>query len=421
MELKDDEIRTSYIPSGWQQVYLEELTIKIGSGITPTGGEKVYKTEGRPFMRSQNVGWGKLILDDIAYIDDMTHETFSSTEIQLDDVLLNITGASIGRSSVADERVIAGNVNQHVCIIRTKKRNLHPHFLNYFLLSRNGQKQIDSFQAGGNRQGLNFGQIKSFQITCPPTIAEQSAISKALVDADELINFLYKLIAKKRAIKQGAMQELLKPKDGWVLKTLGELFQFSGGFTASRDQLSNEGVCYLHYGDIHGSTKSYIDVANEFIDIPKLPIELKKVSRKSMLDDGDLVFVDASEDDEGTSRHIVVNNPEGIPFISGLHTIVAKSLDKTINNEYKRYCFQSDYIKRQFKFFAVGTKVSGISKASIAKIEIYVPPVEVQTNIASILSDMDAEITVLETKLAKYKQIKEGMMQNLLTGRIRLV
>ena len=72
------------IPSDWELKLLGDCTVKIGSGITPTGGEKVYKSEGRTFIRSQNVGWGNLILDDIAFIDDETHESFSSTEIKVD-------------------------------------------------------------------------------------------------------------------------------------------------------------------------------------------------------------------------------------------------------------------------------------------------------------------------------------------------
>lgn len=122
------------IPDDWEPASLGDLTTKGGSGITPTGGEKVYKTEGRPFLRSQNVGWGELILNDIAFIDDLTHQAFVGTEIKINDVFLNITGASIGRSAIADQRVVSCNVNQHVCIIRTENEKLVPAFLNYFLL-----------------------------------------------------------------------------------------------------------------------------------------------------------------------------------------------------------------------------------------------------------------------------------------------
>ena len=192
----------------WENACLGEKALKIGSGITPTGGEKIYRSEGRPFLRSQNVGWGILLLDDIAFIDDDTHATFPATEIEADDVFLNITGASIGRSAVSDSRVTGGNVNQHVCIIRPDLTKLFPRFLNYSLLSTAGQRQIDSFQAGGNRQGLNFSQIRSMSFRLPP-LPEQTAIAEALMDLDAGLAALEQRRAKTRALKQGMMQELL--------------------------------------------------------------------------------------------------------------------------------------------------------------------------------------------------------------------
>ena len=93
------------IPRNWDIVLINELASKIGSGITPTGGAAVYKVDGRPLVRSQNIGWGNLLLDDIAFIDDETHQTFPNTEIKLNDVFLNISGASIGRSSFANEKI----------------------------------------------------------------------------------------------------------------------------------------------------------------------------------------------------------------------------------------------------------------------------------------------------------------------------
>jgi type I restriction enzyme S subunit len=135
--------------------------------------------------------------------------------------------------------------------------------------------------------------------------------------------------------------------DDWVIKPLGELFVFRGGFTASREQLSDEGHCYLHYGDIHKSSKSYIDVSDEYAEIPKLNVPINHISQKFLLNDGDVVFVDVSEDDEGASKHIVVRNPKKINYISGLHTIIAKSKDDALDNTYKQYCFQTRNVKKQ--------------------------------------------------------------------------
>jgi len=110
---------------------------------------------------------------------------------------------------MANETIAQGNVNQHVCIIRTNESELESRFLNLFLLSVYGQRQIDSFQAGGNRQGLNFGQIRSFKIYRPRTIQEQQAIAEILTDMDTEITALEARRAKTVAVKQGMMQALL--------------------------------------------------------------------------------------------------------------------------------------------------------------------------------------------------------------------
>ena len=213
----------------WEKHTIGELAIKVGSGVTPKGGETVYKKEGHPFVRSQNVGLGGLLLEDIAYIDDTTHIRQKNTELQIDDVLLNITGASIGRSAVVNEQIAGGNVNQHVCIIRTKD-NLVSSFLCNFLLSNYGQKQIDSFQAGGNRQGLNFEQIKSIKIGIP-CVKEQSKIAKTLQLLDERIATQNKIIEKIESLIKGLSQRLLSPKQGWTSYKLDELCQIKSGYS----------------------------------------------------------------------------------------------------------------------------------------------------------------------------------------------
>lgn len=192
----------------WNDRGLGTMATKVGSGITPRGGDKNYLAQGRPFVRSQNVGWGQLLLDDIAFIDEATHASFDGTEIADSDVLLNITGASIGRSAVADFRISGGNVNQHVCIIRTKPDELNPVLLNQFLISERGQEQIDSFQAGGNRQGLNFAQIRSFEVPLPRNETEQKRIADCLSSLDTQIAAESNQLAALKIHKQGLMQQL---------------------------------------------------------------------------------------------------------------------------------------------------------------------------------------------------------------------
>lgn len=327
------------IPGNWDCVYLGNKTIKVGSGITPTGGEKVYKREGRPFLRSQNIGWGLLLLEDVAFIDEDTHELFKATEIEIDDVFINITGASIGRSAIADANVEKGNVNQHVCIIRTIHDQLYPRFLNYFLLSEAGQRQIDSFQAGGNRQGLNFEQIRSFQIAIPST-AEQHAIAAALSDVDALLAKLDQLIAKKQDLKQAAMQQLLTGQtrlpgfsEDWDTKTFGEVFDYLPTATNSRSDLSESGdTYYIHYGDIHTQFHSHLDFRRQ----KPTAILRKYCGNAALLKNGDWVMADASEDFDGVGKAIEISDlQDGMQAVAGLHTFLLREKLPTFSPGFK--------------------------------------------------------------------------------------
>ena len=238
----------------WEKCTIGELAIKVGSGVTPRGGESVYKMDGHPFVRSQNVGLGHLILNDIAFIDEETHLRQKSTELKLEDVLLNITGASIGRSALVNEQVVGGNVNQHVCIIRTKE-NLISSFLCNFLLSNYGQRQIDSFQAGGNRQGLNFEQIKSIKITIPST-KEQTKVAKLLQLIEERIATQNKIIEDLKKLKsaislnvlhsgawkQFKIKDIAKIGRGRVISSIEISQQKNPTYPVYSSQTSNDGI-----------------------------------------------------------------------------------------------------------------------------------------------------------------------------------
>ena len=238
----------------WKKCTIAELATKVGSGVTPRGGEAVYKTEGHPFVRSQNVGLGHLLLDDIAYIDEDTHQRQKNTELQLDDVLLNITGASIGRSAIVTKEIVRGNVNQHVCIIRTKD-NLVSSFLCNFLLSNYGQKQIDSFQAGGNRQGLNFEQIKSIKIGLP-SIEEQKKIAELLQLLEQRIVTQNKIIEKLQSLIKGLRVCCMQRVYGNNVY-LSEIAQIYQPQTISSTELTEDGFLVYGANGIIGKYKDY--------------------------------------------------------------------------------------------------------------------------------------------------------------------
>lgn len=411
------------IPDDWTCGKLEDFFSFISYGFTnpmPTVGYGIY------MITAADINDGRIQLETARKTTEVAYRTLLSpkSKPKKNDILLTKDG-SLGRLAlVGDEQIC---INQSVAVIRPNEK-VEPHFLKMLLESPRYQRQMIEDAGGSTIKHIYITIVNLMQIAVPSSRDEQRAITSALSDMDELLGALGRLFAKKRDLKQAAMQQLLTGQTRlpgfygeWEVKTFGELFNFSGGYSASRDQLSSEGYCYLHYGDIHGAKKTCVDTCVDYQDIPKLDIPLKQVSSTSLLEDGDVVFVDASEDDEGTSRHLVVVNKDNLPFISGLHTIVAKSKTDELAHEYRRYCFQTAAIRKQFLFYAVGTKVSGISKSNISKLTLPVPSIPEQTAIATVLKDMDAELAVLEQRLVKTRALKQGMMQELLTGRTRLV
>lgn len=214
----------------WDEYKLGKITQKVGSGSTPKGGREVYQNTGIPFIRSQNVNHNKLICNDLTYIPETTHEKMKGSKVLPSDILLNITGASIGRSCVVPSTFLEGNVNQHVCIIRTIK-GFQPKFIQSILSSYNGQKLIMQSQAGGGREGLNFENVRGFKLQLPKEL-EQQKIAEFLSAVDERVDGLRRKKELLEQYKKGVMQKIFSQEirftrpDGtaypdWESKLLG--------------------------------------------------------------------------------------------------------------------------------------------------------------------------------------------------------
>lgn len=176
------------IPAHWDVKRVKHATTKIGSGKTPSGGAEVYVSEGVMLIRSQNVHFGGLVLDDVAYIDSETDAQMAGSRVQNGDVLLNITGASLGRCCVARLNGERANVNQHVCVIRPRATAYVSEFLAGIIASHYGQAQIFTTENGISRDALNFEQVGEFVVLQPPleeqrTIASRFQSHAARIDA----------------------------------------------------------------------------------------------------------------------------------------------------------------------------------------------------------------------------------------------
>lgn len=178
------------LPESWEFIKIGRMVNFIGSGVTPRGGKSVYQEKGVPFIRSQNVYPDGLHLDKIVYVSKELHDKMSRTHIHDYDVLLNITGASIGRSTFIPNNFGSANVNQHVCILRGASK-INPEFFSFWLNSPKCQKMIFSIQQGETREGLNYSMIRHMIFPlCSPQ--EQKEIVSRIHDGISLIKTIEK-------------------------------------------------------------------------------------------------------------------------------------------------------------------------------------------------------------------------------------
>ena len=373
----------------------------MGSGVTPRGGEAVYKTEGHPFVRSQNVGLGNLLLDDIAFIDEETHLRQKNTELQFNDVLLNITGASIGRSALVDKQIVGGNVNQHVCIIRTKE-NLVPSFICSFLLSNYGQRQIDSFQAGGNRQGLNFEQIKSIKITIPSK-DEQIKIAKLLRAIDERIATQNKIIEKLQSLIKGLNDHILKNIEGdqVCFADLGEAY---GGLSGKSGDDFGCGDPFITYMNVYQNT--YIS-ENDYELVQIAPDE-----KQNSVQYGDALFTLSSETPEevgmgavylGKSQKLYLNS-----FCFGVHFHGNRVLP-----QYIAHFISSTSFRKAIYPLAQGSTRFNLQKQDFMRMKFVLPSLEEQKRIATALDALYNHLANEKLLTEQYLLLKQYLLQQM--------
>ena len=386
----------------WEKHTIGELAIKVGSGVTPKGGETVYKKEGHPFVRSQNVGLGGLLLEDIAYIDDTTHIRQKNTELQIDDVLLNITGASIGRSAVVNEQIAGGNVNQHVCIIRTKD-NLVSSFLCNFLLSNYGQKQIDSFQAGGNRQGLNFEQIKSIKIGIP-CVKEQSKIAKTLQLLDERIATQNKIIEKLESLIKGLNNSLYYRYGDGIRTSFAGLGYSYSGLSGKSAMDFGKGKPFITYLNVYSN-----NVVNEN---DYQYVQIDEGEKQNVVQYGDVLFTLSSETPEEVGIGSVYLGQDEVylnSFCFGIHIVN----EELAYSPYISYYVSSTPFRKFIYPFAQGSTRFNLCKADFEKASITLPSLDNQKRIHSVLNSVAMKISTERAMLEQYVTQKQYLLRQM--------
>jgi type I restriction enzyme S subunit len=385
------------IPEDWNPAEVQSFA-EVKSGKRLPLGESLSKSEtGHPYIRVTDMFMGGVDINDIRHVPKHVYPSISRYRIFSDDIFISVAG-TLGIVGTIPKELDGANLTENAN--RFTKITINRDFLFHSLTSSPIQNTIESIRTVGAQPKLALTRIREFQIPLPPTKAEQEAIAEALSDADSLIESLQQLIAKKRQLKQGAMQELLRPKDDWVEKTLGEVSDISMGRTPARlrnDYWGGDNV-WLSIADmkkktLYNSKEKITKLAAK--GVPIVPKGTLLMSFKLSI--GRLCFAGCDLYTNEAICHF--QNVQASPHF--LYYVLSRT-DFAL------------YGKQAVKGFT-------LNKESLKSVVVSLPTLEEQTRIATILSDMDEEITALETKLNKARQLKQGMMHNLLTGKIRLV
>ncbi|MHB8236631.1 MAG: restriction endonuclease subunit S [Acidithiobacillus ferrivorans] len=395
------------IPEDWKTIQLNSVAdVRDGTHDSPK-----YVKNGVPFVTSKNIISGEINIQDVSFISKAdAQEVNKRSKVDRLDILVSMIG-TVGNAALVNFE--PDFCIKNVALIKPHNWAVESRYLTQLLRSDSHTRYIEGKLDGGIQKFISLGVLRQIEIPLPP-LPEQTAIATTLSDVDALISSLDALISKKKQIKQGAMQELLSGKrrlpgfsGEWEVKRLGDVAEIISGGTPKTVQPEywNGDIIWCTPTDITGGGGKYLEYSERTISTLGLIN-----SSATLLPVGAILLCTRATIGEMkiATKQVCTNQ--------GFKSLIASS---RIFNEWLYYVLAT--MKPQLIEKAIGSTFLEISKKDTALLELLVPPLPEQQAIAAILSDMDAEITTLEARRNKTKLLKQGMMQELLTGRIRLV
>lgn len=406
-ETRFKQTEIGLIPEDWEVVTISKIA-ETSSGGTPSRSINRYYNGNIRWITTSELKDSR-IYDSIEHITEEAVQNSSAKMFPKGTVLMAMYGATIGKLGILE---VCSTTNQACCAIICRDiKNIYLFYYLFFI-----RKEIILQGCGAGQPNISQNIVKNINIGLPKEI-EQKKIASALTSIDNLLLSLDKLIEKKRLIKQGAMQELLTGKKRlpgfageWVERRLGEISKiYRGGSPRPIENYlttMNDGINWIKIGDVDKSAK-YIYKTQE-------RIKPSGVSSSRYVKSGDFLL----------SNSMSFGRPYILKTSGCIHDgwLVIQDYQQYCDCDFLYYTLSSNYILQQYKAKAAGSSVLNLNK-DIASNVIMKYPKDIleQKAIAKVLSSMDKEIESLEGKKAKYEQIKQGMMQQLLTGKIRLI
>lgn len=405
------------IPADWVVKTIQEISIPVrGGSPRPAGDPKYFNGSFIPWLTVAaltNIPASELRVSKTATCLTEEGSLYSRTLLPGTLIIAN-SGATLGVAKILGIKCCA---NDGIAALLSLLEAISPFYLAHYINTKTSYLR-EVVATGNGQPNLNTNLVGSFKVPLPPTRSEQEAIARTLSDTDALIESLEQLIAKKHQIKQGAMQELLTGKrrlpgfsGGWEYVAMSSLGRVYGGLSGKTKANFGHGSCqYIPFMNVMSST--VIDsLWLEKVDIA--PNESQQLVMK-----GDLFFNGSSETPEEVGFCAVLLDDIESLYLNSF--CFGFRLSAVANGLFLAYWFRCREGRKAMAILAQGATRYNLSKRTFIKLLVPQPSVEEQQTIVTVLSDMDAEIASLETKLTKTRQLKQGMMHELLTGRIRL-
>ena len=405
-----EQTEVGVIPEDWTVALLDSVA-KRGSGHTPDKEHPEYWDGDIKWVSLKDTPkLDTLFIDDTAEKITPAGITNSSAVVHPAGTVILSRDAGVGKSTIIkDDMAVSQHFMAWCC-----GSQLHNRYLYYWLQTQ--KQELERIAMGSTIKTIGLPYFKQMKIPIPP-LNEQRAIAAALSDVDNLISSLDRLISKKRAVKTAAMQQLLTGKqrlpgfsEDWATKQLKELGRFSKGKGIKREDVVSEGYPCIRYGEIYTLHHDYVRRFYSFI-----PSAVAQDSQRIM--QGDLLFTGSGETREEIGKCVAYLGDQEV-YAGGDIVIFTPEV---ADSKFLGYLMNHHSIVAQKSNLGQGDAVVHIGAKSLSELRFSLPSAQEQTAIATVLSDMDAEIEALEARREKTRLVKQGMMQELLTGRTRLV
>jgi type I restriction enzyme S subunit len=394
--------------SEWHTYKLKDITTKIGSGSTPTGGSGAYKAEGITLIRSQNVLDYKFTEDGLAFIDDDQAYSLRNVIVEVNDVLLNITGDSVARCCGAPANWLPARVNQHVAILRSNPEKLDHRFLKYSLLASKEELLILS-EIGGTRNALTKGMLEDYEVILPP-LPEQKAIASVLSSLDDKIDLLHRQNKTLEAMAETLFRQwfIEEAKEDWVNVQLKDIVKQIKPGTNYQPKRLDSGIPFLNVRNLQNGQINLQGIS--FISQE----EYERVHKAWKPEEGDVLISRI-----GTLGIVAVLGKRDMPMAVHYNMLVLKP--SLTNTAFLYFLLRSQYFQEAYSSKARQSVQEYVAVEDAESIELKLP-----LNDAAFANKQDEFYCLFDKIRANLYQIqtlenlRDTLLPKLMSGEVRV-